>query len=98
VRKRYKKASVALEAPVVVTRRFAGNTRAQQLLATARACRRQAALISIHLQGSDEGFLRDVDLPELAHLFLTLFLLVEKFAFPGNVAAIALRRHVFAQR
>ncbi len=38
------------------------------------------AASSIHLQGGDEGFLRDVDLAELAHLLLALLLLVEKLA------------------
>ncbi len=34
--------------------------------------------ILIHLEGGDEGFLRDLDLAELAHLLLAGLLLVEQ--------------------
>ena len=34
----------------------------------------------IHLQRRDEGFLRDVDLAELAHALFAFFLLVEQLA------------------
>src|SRR5579864_863625 len=54
-------------------------------------------LIGIHLQRSDEGFLRNVDLAELAHPLLALLLLVEELAFAGDVAAIAFRGDVLAQ-
>src|SRR3954470_9063392 len=52
----------------------------------------------IHLQRGDESLLRDVDLAVLAHLLLAFLLLVEKLALARDVAAIALRRHVLAQR
>src|SRR5262249_20672586 len=54
--------------------------------------------VLIHLQRCDEGFLRDVDLAELAHLPLALLLLVEELALAGDVAAIAFGGHVLAER
>src|SRR3974390_3797809 len=55
-------------------------------------------LIRVHFEGGDEGFLRDFDLAELAHLLLALFLLVEELALAGDVAAIALGRNALAER
>src|SRR6202043_111406 len=57
-----------------------------------------ASRSAIHLQRGDKRFLRDVDLAELPHLLLAFLLLLQKFAFAGNVAAVALCRHVLAQR
>src|SRR5580698_9046141 len=57
-----------------------------------------ASSIRVHLERGDERFLRDVHLAELAHLFLALFLLVEELALAGDVAAVAFRGHVLAQR
>src|SRR4051812_37138117 len=54
--------------------------------------------VRIHFEGGDEGFLRDVDAAELAHLLLALFLLVQQLALACNVAAIAFGRDVLAQR
>jgi hypothetical protein len=48
--------------------------------------------------GGDEGFLRDLDLAELAHPLLALFLLVEQLALAADVAAVAFGGHVLAQR
>lgn len=59
---------------------------------------RLISLSIIHLQRRDKRLLRDVHLAELAHLLLTRFLLVQQFAFPRRVAAVAFRRHVFAHR
>jgi hypothetical protein len=42
--------------------------------------------ILIHLEGGDEGFLRDFDLAELPHLLLAFLLLVEKLLPPGQRA------------
>src|SRR3984957_13015049 len=53
---------------------------------------------AIHLQRRDERLLRDVDLAELPHLLLAFLLLLQKFAFTRDVAAVALCRHVLAQR
>ena len=50
-----------------------------------------------HLEGGDEGGLRDFDLAELTHPLLPLLLLFEELAFPGHVAAIAFGEHVLAQ-
>src|SRR3954464_12179454 len=52
----------------------------------------------VHLQRLDEGLLRDLDLAELAHALLALLLLLEELALAGDVAAVALRGHVLAQR
>src|SRR5258708_37509432 len=49
------------------------------------------------LQRCQERGLRDVDLAELAHLLLALFLLVEELALAADVAAVALGEHVLAQ-
>src|SRR5207249_10294913 len=50
-----------------------------------------------HLEGGDEGGLRDFDLAELAHPLFALLLLFEELAFAGHVAAIAFGEHVLAQ-
>src|SRR3984893_4219342 len=50
-----------------------------------------------HLEGGDEGGLRDLDLAELAHPLFALLLLFEELAFAGHVAAIAFGEHVLAQ-
>src|SRR6478609_9809647 len=57
-----------------------------------------ASVSAIHLQRGNERFLRDVDLAELPHLLLALLLLLQKFALARNVAAVAFRGDVFAQR
>src|SRR3954465_7873800 len=54
--------------------------------------------LAVHLQRGNEGFLRDVDLAELPHLLLAFLLLFEKFSFAGDVAAVAFRGDVLAQR
>src|SRR6202171_6086478 len=53
---------------------------------------------AIHLQRGNESLLRDVDLAELPHLLLAFLLLLQKFSFARDVAAVALCRHVLAQR
>src|ERR1700730_3529016 len=50
-----------------------------------------------HLEGGDEGGLRDLDLAELAHPLFALFLLVEELPLAGHVAAIAFGEDVLAQ-
>jgi hypothetical protein len=47
-------------------------------------------LVLVHLEGGDEGFLRDFDLAELPHLLLAFLLLVQKLALAADVAAVAL--------
>jgi len=42
-----------------------------------------------HPERGDEGGLGDVDLAELAHPLLALFLLVAELPFAGDVAAVA---------
>ena len=51
----------------------------------------------IHLQRRNKRLLRNIHFPELAHLFLTSLLLVQQLPLTRDVAAIALRGHVFAQ-
>src|SRR5260221_13166784 len=53
---------------------------------------------AVHLQRGDKRFLRDVDLAELPHLLLAFLLLLQKFAFAGDVAAVAFCGDVLAQR
>src|SRR4051794_26811036 len=53
---------------------------------------------AIHLQRRDKSFLRDVDLAELPHLLLAFLLLLKKFALTRDVAAVAFRGDVLAQR
>src|SRR5713226_3241689 len=53
---------------------------------------------TIHLQRGYKSFLRDVDLAELPHLLLAFLLLLQKFSFTRDIAAVALRGDVLAQR
>src|ERR1700730_11267371 len=52
----------------------------------------------IHLQRRDKSFLRNLDLAELPHLLLARLLLFQQLALAGDVAAIAFRGHILAQR
>src|SRR5260370_31754239 len=45
----------------------------------------------------NESFLRNVDLADALHSFFSFFLFLQEFAFPGDVAAVAFRGHVFSQ-
>jgi hypothetical protein len=53
--------------------------------------------LPLHLERLDEGLLRNVHLAELAHALLALLLLVEELALAGDVAAVALGRHVLPE-
>ena len=53
---------------------------------------------SAHLERGQEGFLRDLDLADLAHALLALLLLLQELALAGDVAAVALGQHVLAER
>src|SRR5271156_1318554 len=55
------------------------------------------ALAVAHLEGGDEGRLRDLDLAELAHPLFAFLLLFEELALAGHVAAIAFGEDVLAQ-
>src|SRR6266404_5518134 len=52
----------------------------------------------VNLQDRQEGLLRDLDGPHLLHALLSFFLLLEQLPFARDVAAVALRGHVLAQR
>src|SRR5687768_18422080 len=53
---------------------------------------------SIHLEDGEKRFLRDLDRSHLLHALLSFLLLLEELALPADVAAVALREHVLAQR
>src|SRR5690625_3919547 len=54
----------------------------------------QGAWPLLHFQRVDESFLRNLDPAELAHALLACLLPVEQLAFPADIAAIALSRHI----
>src|SRR6266404_2360513 len=62
------------------------------------ASRGSPKLIRVHFERGDEGFLRNLDAAELAHLLLAFLLLVQKLALARDVAAIAFGGHILAQR
>ena len=62
------------------------------------ALRRQAAVLLIRFQHRQKRLLRDLDLAHLLHAFLAGGLLGPQLAFAGDVAAVALGRHVLAHR
>src|SRR6478609_2837478 len=55
-------------------------------------------LTAVHLQRGNEGRLWDLHVADLAHALLALLLLLEKLLLAADVAAVALRQHVLAQR
>ncbi len=58
----------------------------------------QILISLIRLQHRQKRFLGDADLAHLLHAFLAFGLLGQKLAFAGDVAALALGGHVFADR
>src|SRR5947209_1510549 len=52
----------------------------------------------VNLEDREEGFLRNLHRPHLLHAPLSFLLLLEQFALPGDVAAVALGGDVLAQR
>src|SRR5690348_2371859 len=50
------------------------------------------------LQYGQEGLLRDVDAADALHALFAFFLALEEFSFARDVAAVALREDVLAQR
>src|SRR5438045_3244022 len=68
---------------------------------TSRYSRKVAAapaLKSVDLQDRQERLLREVDAADLLHPLLALFLLLEELLLAGDVAAVALRDDVLAER
>jgi hypothetical protein len=59
---------------------------------------RSLALLLPHPKRGNERLLRDAHGAVLPHPLLPFLLLVEQLLFPGNVAAIALGRHILPQR
>src|SRR5690606_11640186 len=51
-----------------------------------------------HLQRLDKRLLGDLHLAELAHALLAFLLLLKELALAGDVAAVALGRHVLPER
>src|SRR5262249_26513933 len=56
------------------------------------------SLIGVHLERGDESLSRNLDAAEAPHLLLSCLLLVEQLALARDVAAIAFRGHILAQR
>src|SRR5918993_1114728 len=61
-------------------------------------CAQPSSLLLADLQHREEGFLRNLDGPELLHALLAFLLLLEQLALAGDVAAVALGQHVLADR
>src|SRR3954469_12359494 len=55
-------------------------------------------LLGRGLQGRDEGLLRHLDAADHLHPPLAFLLLLQQLALAGDVAAVALRQHVLADR
>src|SRR5882672_12400214 len=68
--------------------------------APARACRaaRGRGSLVVQPQRREERLLRDLDRADPLHAPLALFLLLEQLALAADVAAVALRGDVLAQR
>src|SRR3981189_3402872 len=80
------------------TQRPKPRTRRSAISFTGRLPPAAACASAIHLQRRDKSFLRDVDLAELPHLLLAFLLFLQKFSFTCDVAAVAFRGDVLAQR
>src|SRR3954453_20606041 len=68
-------------------------------VAYSRTFSRPTRYLSIipELQNGQERLLGDLDAPDLLHPLLALLLTLEQLALTGDVAAVALRRHVLAE-
>src|SRR4051794_7399419 len=64
--------------------------------AALRVAVRLEFVMSLELQDGQKGFLGNVDFTYLFHPLLPLFLLLEQLPLSRDVAAVALRGHVFA--
>src|SRR3546814_11066610 len=58
---------------------------------------RRSVLPVAHLEGGEEGGLRVLHVADLAHALLAGLLLFQQLPLAGDIAAVALRRHVLAQ-
>src|SRR5436190_16854118 len=70
---------------------------------TSSSSRKRAKLMALAsrvtpLQHREERFLRDLDRADLFHALLPFLLFFEQLALAGDVAAVAFRQHVLAQR
>src|SRR2546425_4910258 len=52
----------------------------------------------VNLEHRQEGFLRDLDRAHLLHALLSFLLFLQELALAGDVATVALGRHVLAER
>src|SRR6266478_2522886 len=52
---------------------------------------------SLRFEHLNERFLRNVNLPDAFHSFLSFFLFLQQLAFPCDIAAVAFRGHIFSQ-
>src|SRR6478609_1379505 len=85
-------ASSAHTAPVTTRR----SSRKRAKLMALRSCRLRSRVAS--LQHREERLLRDLDRADLFHALLPFLLFFEQLALAGDVAAVAFRQHVLAQR
>src|SRR5262245_19116637 len=83
-------------APWRLRRAWHGHGRSDKRLAPEAECAEVLSIL-VHLQGRDEGLLRDLDAAELAHLLLASFLLVQQLAVSRDITAVALGEHVLAE-
>ena len=56
----------------------------------------RSIVVAVQLEHGGKGLAGELDTAQLAHLLFALFLLFQQFLFAGDVAAIALGKHVLA--
>src|SRR5882762_8634398 len=81
-----------------ITRRTAGWVSSSGVVSTTSPRKAVWTTRLVNLQDRQEGLLRDLDGPHLLHALLSFLLLLEQLALARDVAAVALRGHVLAQR
>src|SRR6185436_10836343 len=82
-------------APVTSSRTSMSNAK---FIGGSPCCRDRVPSLVFHLQDSEESLLRYFHRANLLHALLARFLLFQQFFLARDVAAVALRQHVLAQR
>ena len=54
-------------------------------------------LVFTNMQNRQQGFLRQFDVTDLLHTFLTVFLFLQQFFLTADVTAVTLSQNVFTQ-
>ena len=62
-----------------------------------RRKKRVPVILIFQFKGGEKGFLRYVYLADTFHPFLSFFLFVQEFHFPGDIPAVAFGNHIFPQ-